>query len=747
MNLDKNLFLSDYVSESREILDSLDDIAIVASKEKRNTDCLKEILRLLHTLKGSSRMMEFVQIEKVINRLETVFKTIQSNQTEISSKIIQLLMGVNGIIHKVVDNIEDGSDGTFEQYEEIIKNIDMAIEDEDFKTDFSGEAGKSGKSKSEKNETDKKKDKAKTESEKADKNTSDEGNSGAGKKTDESEEGNSGLLNGNSIVNKVDAENAEFFHDSQTIKVQISQIDSILQSLDKLIMRQIKLKNEIEFLKKQGETSEFQAYQELSENISVLENQSVDIQKNIISLRMLPFDMILRPIKRSIVAEALKTGKNIEFDIPQSEITIDKFILEKLPAILIHLVRNSIDHGIETKEERKKLGKPEMGTISISVSQVSNRIFVNVKDDGHGIDYERIRAKALRLFPERESEIISADKSELLQFIFASGFSTKDVQTELSGRGIGLDVVRTEMDKLKGKITVYSELNQGTNFELSLPASLATQDGLFVSVSGNSYLILSHYIREILTVKKSDFLPLQHGPVINVHNELIPIFDFDIINPNSDKHVNTKTEVSVVILEYLNRKVGVIVDKIQHYGTVVIKPVPPILKDFNALQGVVFDENYRIIPVLNIPDTIRRFRVVNVYEIKNLEVKKMPKIHSVLVVDDSHTTRHIEQIILEAENYNVATAVDGIDALEKMKQHKFDLVVTDVRMPRMDGFVLLHNMRHKEELKNIPVIMVSSVFEDDTFDKAKNLGAQGYIVKSEFERESLAAKVKELLHG
>ena len=705
MNLDKNLFKTDYISEAREILDSLDDIAIVASKEKRNADYLKEILRLLHTLKGSSRMMEYVQIEKVINHLETVFKNIQSNKTEISNKIIQLLMGVNNVLHKAIDDIEDGADGTFDQYEEVLQNIDLSMESDDYNTDFSVKQGA-----------------VISENGAAEENSED------------------------SAGSQISEENAEFFHDSQTIKVQITQIDSILQSLDKLIMRQIKLKNEIEVLKGKSDASEFQAFQELSENISVLENQSVDIQKNIISLRMLPFDMILRPIKRSIVAESLKAGKNIEFDIPQSEITIDKFILEKLPAVLIHLVRNSIDHGIESPEERKALGKPETGTISISVSQVSNRIFVNVKDDGHGIDYEKIRTKALRLFPERESEILAADSTDLLQFIFASGFSTKDEQTELSGRGIGLDVVRTEMDKLKGKITVYSELNKGTNFELSLPASLATQDGLFVSVSDSSYLILSHYIREILTVNKSDFLELQHGPVINVHNELVPIFDFDIINANSAKRTNTKTEVSVVILEYLNRKIGVMVDKILHYGTVVIKPVPPLLKDFNALQGVVFDENYRIIPVLNIPDTMRRFRVVNVYDVKNLEVHKMPKIHSVLVVDDSHTTRHIEQIILEAENYNVSTAVDGIDALEKMKQHRFDLVVTDVKMPRMDGFVLLHNMRHKEELKNIPVIMVSSVFESDTLDKAKNLGAQGYIVKSDFERENLTAKVKELLH-
>ncbi len=695
MKIDKNQFKADYISEAREILDSLDDIAIQAAKENRNTKCLPEILRLLHTLKGSSRMMEYVQIEKVVNHLETVFKNIQSNQTEISNKIIQLLMGVNDLLHKVVDSLEDGGDGTFEQYEEVLKNIDFAMEDDEFTTDFFA--------------------KEKTENEE--------------------------------VNSKVEEDNSEFFHDSQTIKVQVSQIDSILQLLDKLIMRQIKLKNEIEVLNRKSGMTEFQAFQELSENISVLENQSVDIQKNIISLRMLPFDMILRPIKRSVVAEALKTGKNIEFNIPQSEITIDKFILEKLPAILIHLVRNSIDHGIEKPEVRKALGKPEKGTISVSVNQVSNRIFVNVKDDGHGIDYDKIRAKALKLFPERESEIKSADTTDLLQYIFSSGFSTKDEQSELSGRGIGLDVVRTEMDKLKGKITVYSEPDKGTNFELSLPASLATQDGLFVSVSDNSYLILSHYIKEIITATKSDFMQMQHCPVINVHNELVPVFDFDIINPNSKKQINTKTEISVVILEYLNRKIGVIVDKILHYGTVVIKPVPPLLKDFNALQGVVFDENYSIIPVLNIPDTMRRFRVVNIYDIKNLEVKKTPKIHSILVVDDSHTTRHIEQIILEAENYNVSTAVDGIEALEKMKQHRFDLVVTDVKMPRMDGFVLLHNMRHKEELKHIPVIMVSSVFESDTLEKVKNLGAQGYIVKSDFERENLTAKVKELLNG
>ncbi|HBG66205.1 MAG TPA: hypothetical protein DDW78_07010 [Treponema sp.] len=697
MNLDKSLFIADYISEAREILDSLDELFIQASKQRRNSGSLKEMLRLMHTLKGSSRMLEFTQIESVVNRQESLFKLIQHNQTEIPVKIIQLQLGISSVLHTVMEQIEKGSDGSFAAYDAIMDNLDKALEDEDFITDFS---------------------------------RADKPSAGPRFLPGEAEDDESGFL-----------------QSAQTIKVQVSRIDDILQAVDKLIMGQIKLKKEVAALKTQAASDDFHAHQEVMENIAVLEKQSADIQKSIISLRMLPFDMILQPIKRSVVSEALKLKKNVEFNIPRSEIGIDRAILERMPAILIHLVRNAIDHGIEPAEERLRLGKPAAGTITLTVAQASSRISVCVKDDGRGIDFERIRQKAIVLYPEREKEIVTEDKNGLLQYLFVSGFSTKDSPTELSGRGIGLDVVRTEMDRLKGKISIRTEEGQGTEFELSLPASLATQDGMFVSVSGNSYLILSHYIKEILSVKKSDFLRMQHGPVLNVNNELIPVYDFDIINTNAAKSAVAQDKVSVIILEYLNKKIGMTVDAILRYGTVVIKPVPPLLKDFSALQGVVFDENYRIIPVLNIPDILRRFKIVSIYDVKNLEVRKMHKIHSVLVVDDSHTTRHIEQIILEAENYNVMTAVDGIDALEKMKQHEFDLVITDVKMPRMDGFVLIHNMRHNEDLKHIPVIVISSVFESDTEEKVRNLGAQGYIVKSDFERENLIAKVKELLHG
>ena len=776
MEINKNDFISDYVIEAQENLDGIDNAAISLINIPRDYETLKELLRLLHTLKGSSRMMEFSQIEQIINNLETVFKNFQTNRMEVASSYCYLLLNVNEFIRKAIHKIEKQSenqlsedenvDSTVENFDEIMQNINSAAEGKTFSYEFSArknqnenselnadknadgcETTKSACFENETNETNKVIEINKTNVTETISEIKTFGQTDSTEKKGEKEAKN--------VAEKqifAESSSPVMISDTKTIKIQISQINSILQNYDKLLMRQIKLKKELSELKKKApkDIQNFQEFREIIENIEVLENQSVEIQKQIISLRMLPFDMILQPIKRSIFQEALKMGKNIDFDIPNSEITIDKTILENLPPIIMHLARNALDHGIEGALEREKIGKPAKGKVSITVEQVSSRIFVTIKDDGRGIDYEKIRQKALQNFPERAKEIQNADEDSLLQFIFMSGFSTKEQVTALSGRGIGLDVVRTEMEKLKGKIRVESKKNQGCTFELSLPNSLATQDGLFIQEGEKSYLVLSHYVKEILTVNKDNFLHLQNGTVINFHNQLIPVYDFDSINENFEENISkngkkSQNEVPVVVLEYLNKKIAIMTDKILHYNTVVIKPLPPILKDFKALQGVVFDENYEIIPVLNIPDVMRRFGTINVYDQKKLEMKKAPKVHSILVVDDSHTTRHIEQIILEAEGYKVSTACDGIEALEKMKMYNFDLVISDVKMPRMDGFVLIHNIRHTEGLKNIPVIFITSVFEADTQEKVISLGANGYIVKSDFERENLVAKVKELL--
>ena len=685
---ENNNFIKDYIVESREYLNSLDEFCLNAEKSEGDEEFLKELLRILHSLKGTSRMMGFSNIEQIIHETETVFKNIQNNHFCIKRNETNLLISVISVIRKAVDTIEQNQTDQIANFDFILENVKKAANGDEYTTNFFPKENQDSAS---------------------DENLT--------------------------------------FHDSDTIKINISQINSILQYFDKLIMRQIKLKKEIEQLKEQSEISNLN-FREVTESIDVIEKQTFDIQEKIISLRMLPFDMILMPLKHSIAEESLKLNKNVEFEIPHSEITIDKTILEKLPKILIHLVRNAIDHGIETPQERKKAKKPKNGKVSVSVTQNSNRIFVTVSDDGRGIDFSKIQKKAISKYPERTNEISKMQENDLLQFLFESGFSTKDTISELSGRGVGLDVVRTETERLKGKISVSTEHGKGTSFELSLPSSLATQDGLFIRQGKNIFLILSHYIKEIITVPKASFLQMQKGLVLNLHKELIPVYDFDeIIGKLSGTPSKSKSEVPVIVIEYLNKKIAVMTDEILYYKTVVIKPLPHLMKKVQGLQGVVFDENYKIIPVLNIPNCIRRFKSVSIYSEKNFQVQKAPKIYSALVVDDSHTTRNIEKIILESENYAVDTACDGIEALEKLKTRHFDLVITDIKMPRMDGFVLLHNMRHSEEFKNIPVIVISSVFENDTAEKVRKMGAQGYIVKSDFERENLIQKAREILNG
>lgn len=466
MEINKNDFISDYVIEAQENLDGIDNAAISLINTPRDYETLKELLRLLHTLKGSSRMMDFLQIEQVVNNLETVFKNFQANRMEISSSFCYLLLNVDEVLRRTISRIQKNKEDSsytgedfgsnIENFEFIIENIKAAAEGMAFTSDFS--------QKNVPNENDSQNNSGDTTDASVN-SSSEEVAATTNSVYQNSTFGDSSSENQNNMSTKIDSvakksdNSTPLINDTKTIKIQISQINSILQNYDKLLMRQIKLKKELSELKKEikVENGTFQIFREITENIEVLENQSVEIQKQIISLRMLPFDMILQPIKRSIFQEALKMGKNIDFDIPNSEITIDKTILESLPPIIMHLARNALDHGIESSAEREKLGKPQKGKVSITVEQISSRIFVSIKDDGRGIDYEKIRQKAMQNFPERVKEIKNADEDTLLQFIFMSGFSTKEQQTALSGRGIGLDVVRTEMEKLKGKIRVESK--------------------------------------------------------------------------------------------------------------------------------------------------------------------------------------------------------------------------------------------------------------------------------------------------
>lgn len=690
MILDTNSFLKEYIEETLENIDKITDSLATLSKEKGDKDTLDIILRIFHTIKGTSRMMSFKKIEVIIHKLEDIYKLIQNENLSFSNLMAKLTFSVLKILKETVSKLTCEGETEINHYSEILENLICAARGEEFKTEFSD------------------------------------------------------LFENEKSLNE---EEKSDFSEVNSIRVSLSSVNEILRSYDKLITSEFRLKNNFSILEEQITNGENvgQQLRVIHEDINMLEQQTFFVQEQVISLRMLPLSMILKPLKRSVEEESVNLSKKIDFHIPLSEICLDKVILENLPGILIHLVRNSIDHGIEFPKIRTAKGKPETGTISVTAKQVANRIVIMVKDDGAGLDSEKIRKKAIEIFPERREEIAEMKENHLQQFLFMPGFSTATTQTLISGRGVGLDSVRNTMDRLKGRIRVFSKQNEGTTFELSLPLSLATQEGLFLQAGERKFLVLSHYVSEIITEADSELIHLQHGTFLPLRNDLLPVYDASLVLGKKGGNKKNKVKNSIVIVEYLEKRIGIMVDNIVNYMTVVVKPLPKVLRKFPAIQGVVFDENYNIIPLIHVPDLMRRMNALKEYEVKSFEVNNSTPECFILIADDSHTTRQIEKMILEAEGYNVTIACDGIEALEKLKKQRFDILITDLKMPRMDGIVLIENVRRMEITKNLPIIVISSVFEEETLIKVKEVGAQGYIVKSDFERGNLVAKVKELL--
>lgn len=692
----KDAFVEGFITETGEHLDAINTGIISLKNDPKNKDTLAGILRDLHTIKGTSRMLGFPVIEQVSHGLEDVFKGIREEKYELSDHIVQLTFATSDCIQRALELIKAQGNDTMDvtAFTETYKTASQGLF---FSVDPLIELNK-----------------------------------GVSENEEGAEEGS--VFGSDESLEKI-----------TSIRIDISRINEVIRSIDSLIIRQFRLKHQIEEFEKklneEGGKNIREVPKQLKEDLALAESAVFDAQHQILDLRMLPLNIVLTPLRKEIESEALQLQKNVHFDIPDTDFMLDKVVLEQLRDILLHLVRNSLDHGIETAEARAASGKKEQGTISIHTQQVSNYIKIIVSDDGTGIDYEKVREKAMRLYPNQQKEISSMGEKELQQYLFMSGFSTRDQANAMSGRGVGLDVVRISMEKIKGKIHLYSQKGKGTTFELTIPLSLATQQGLFIHAGGMKFMVPSHYIREIVDIESSTLTVMQGQLFLGLHGQLIPAYYLSSILGND----HTDQATSIIVAEYLETQMAIVVDSIEQYENVVVTPLPVLMRGMNALQGVVYDENYAIIPILNIPDTMQKLKGLLSYEIKKYRTKNEKKVYTILIVDDSATTRQIEQTIFESSGYIVETAVDGIDAIEKLKAKHIDAIITDISMPRMDGTILLSNIRRMEEYAGTPVIVVSGAYDPEAKQQFIEAGAQAFIVKSEFQRGNLLQAVKELL--
>lgn len=685
-----------YVSEVKELLESAQKDIISLKSNEDDSETLNRLLRNLHTIKGNSRMLGYTTVEKLAHAIEDIYKSVKDKKIKNTDRLIKLVFAVTEKIHGCVSCITRR--GTDKQDVELyLQYCDKLAAGELIDVDaFIKEINKK-----------------------------------------------------NGILMEEDDEDLdENISDIQSIRIKLSRVNEIISDFDTMITREFHLKSQLDELKKLEEklgSRELAKIRKSFENdIYSLETSIFSVQEKAFDLRMLPISIVLRPLENTIALEAMNLNKKVKCEIQDTDIALDKVILEELGDILMHIIRNALDHGIESPAERKKAKKSEEGTISITCVREARYIELKISDDGRGLDYDKIRSKAISLYPERTEEIKGMSDRELSQFLFQSGFSTKDNVTALSGRGVGLDVVWSNVEKIKGRIKIESEAGKGTSFILHFPLSLSTLQGLFVYSNKEKYLVPAQHIVDIIYRKKSDYITLQNQNYIRFEDQLVPCFPLSTLFEDRKSGL-AQDEEPILIAEYMEQRIGIIVEQVEQYVSLVVKPMPEGIRNCSILQGIVFDEHYDIVPILHVPDILQRFKSLRGYDIKKFEAATQKKNIRILIVDDSSTTREIERSILEGAGYVVEDAFDGLDGLEKAKSKYYDLILADQEMPRMTGLVLLDNLRRLDQYKETPVIVVSTDQSRQTIEEFQRLKAGAIIAKSEFKRGNLLEAIKELL--
>jgi two-component system chemotaxis sensor kinase CheA len=465
-------------------------------------------------------------------------------------------------------------------------------------------------------------------------------------------------------------------------------------------------------------------------------------------VHLLPFTSLIDPFPKIIRDLARDLGKKTDLTCKGGELEIDRRILAELKEPLLHIVRNIIDHGIEKPGERQLSNKPASGTITVDIRhQDGNRAEITIKDDGRGIDLALVKAAAVRLelITPEQAEAISDD--EALQLIFESGISTSPLITSISGRGLGLAIVREAMEKLGGHAAVSSRAGTGTEFRLSLPLSFATIRALLVETCGKECMIPAANVEQTGRVPSAEIKTVENRETINISGQALSLVRLGALLELQGMAGEDSPEYqTVVILSVAEKRIAVAVDQIFGIQEVLAKPLGSQLSRVRNVSGATVLGNGSVVPILNVNDLLRSAVNSSATAVSTKAPGVRPKARqlSVLVVEDSITSRTLLKNILEASDYRVKTAIDGSDAMSILKTEEFDIVVSDVEMPRMDGFELTTAIRRDKKLAELPVILVTGLESREDREHGIDVGASAYIVKSSFDQSRLIETIQKL---
>lgn len=459
------------------------------------------------------------------------------------------------------------------------------------------------------------------------------------------------------------------------------------------------------------------------------------LQEEVGLMRMVPMGNLFCTFPRYVRDLARELNKKVTLNIKGEEVKIDKAVLDGLKDSMIHLLRNAIDHGIESPNTRKNLGKPEEGKINILIQEEEGFIKISLTDDGAGIDLSKISRVAENKKIYTKNEIDKMSEEEKFDIIFHSGFSTKEIITDVSGRGVGLDVVKSNIEGLKGYIYLSTELGKSTTFTLNVPVSITGERGLLVKCTGHQFVIPASSVEHVLMKKIDDIVNVQGNQAILLEQRTLPLRYLANVLQLGGPGNFSEEKIPIVVIKKGWQSVALLVDEIVGEKEIVIKPLPEPLPKIPCVAGGTLLESNQVIVVLE-PSSLITYSMAQTkmghVKLQKDTSKKTERPH-ILVVDDSITTRTLEKTVLESKNYQVTVAVNGKEAWEILQHQKFSLMITDITMPVMDGFTLTEQVKKSAHLHDLPVIIVTSLGSESEKKRGIDVGADAYIVKSEFE--------------
>lgn len=476
-----------------------------------------------------------------------------------------------------------------------------------------------------------------------------------------------------------------------------------------------------------------------------LDRRIDDLLEDVKEVSMLPFSVLLEIFPKLVRDLCRDCGKEAELTIVGGEIETDRRILEEMKDPLIHLVRNCIDHGIETPKQREEKGKAPQATIRIAISPNSaDKVEIVVSDDGAGIDVQKVRAAAVKLGLLSNEDALEMSEQQASSLTFKSGISTSPMITEVSGRGLGLAIVREKAEKVGGTASVETQRGMGTTFRLVLPLTLARFRGILVRVGESLFVLPARYVQRVLRVNREEIKSAENRETIQINGRAVSAVRLgdvlEITQPNTD--TNPERKIPVLVLAWAGEQIGFQVDEILDEQEVLVKSLGKQLPQVRNIAGATILGTGKVLPVLNVADLMRS--AVSMTHVTALpEAEESPK--SILVAEDSITARTLLKNILEFAGYKVKTAIDGAEALNVLASQSFDLVVSDVEMPRMGGFDLTARIRSDKRLSQLPVVLVTALNSQADRERGVDVGANAYIVKSSFDQGNLLEVVRRLI--